>query len=79
MITSYELYDDVNHRLMTFTAPAGRLVEWKALPKGWSIEEFYGTVSRGEVSLEEVKRRFYEYQDRMHPESPRCDCPVCTM
>ena len=59
MNTSYVLYDDANRKMETFGGPC-RLSRWKSLPSGWSIEEFIGTVSRGMVSLDYVKRHAAE-------------------
>lgn len=54
MFTLFTVYDDQNNRQATFTGPC-RLAQWDSLPDGWTIEEFQGTVSRGVISLDEVK------------------------
>lgn len=54
MITSYVLWSDRNTILETYSGPC-RLAKWAYLPDGWSIEEFQGTVSKGIISLDEVK------------------------
>lgn len=54
-MTRYVLYDDKNRPMDSFFGPL-RLAKWVDLPEGWGIEEFYGDVSRGVVSLEYVKR-----------------------
>lgn len=56
-MTTYVLFNEQNRKLDTFAAPACRLAGWDKLPDGWCIEEFDGTVSRGLISLDEVKRR----------------------
>ena len=54
-IAQFTLYDDRNRRVEHFAGPF-RLAQWADLPAGWSIEEFWGTVSKGMISLDEVKR-----------------------
>jgi hypothetical protein len=55
-MTSYVLWSDTNNIMETFAGPC-RLAKWAELPEGWGIEEFQGTVSKGIISLAEVKAR----------------------
>lgn len=54
-MTTYRLYDDANRPMETFAGPF-RLARMNALPEGWSIERFLGTVSQGMVSLADVQQ-----------------------
>lgn len=66
-MTCYVLFDEKNRPVHTFHGPL-RLAKWDKLPEGWSIEELYGDVSRGTVSLEYVKRHAAEM--RLSLETP---------
>lgn len=54
MIACYVLYDHANRPQETFAGPF-RLARWTDLPAGWCIEAFHGGVSKGMVSLPDVK------------------------
>ena len=58
-MTCYVVFDENNRHVETFAGPH-RLAKWDALPAGWGIEEFFGDVSRGIVTLEYVRRHAAE-------------------
>lgn len=63
-MNTYGLYDERNRKVEHFAGPH-RLAKWDTLPAGWGIEMFWGDVSLGMVSLEDV--RSHAEQERMWP------------